>query len=160
MRWYDLDLTFNPAGSQISGTVRTQASVVTGPLTTMDLDLDLEPGRERGDLGRHPDVVLARGRPAHREPLTASILNGELLDVRVTYTGSPVAGSFGFQIVNGRQLIWSLSEPYGARTWWPCKDIPEDKADSVTIRYTVPTGLTTASNGTLRLVDRQRPRRP
>jgi aminopeptidase N len=52
-------------------------------------------------------------------------------------------------VTNGRQLIWSLSEPYGARTWWPCKDAPEDKADSVTIRFTVPTGLKTASNGTL-----------
>src|SRR5262245_22080720 len=37
--WYDLDLTFNPPGAQVSGTVRVQAKVVTGPLTTLDLDL-------------------------------------------------------------------------------------------------------------------------
>ncbi|MFI5371526.1 MAG: M1 family aminopeptidase, partial [Candidatus Eisenbacteria bacterium] len=46
-------------------------------------------------------------------------------------------------------LIWSLSEPYGARSWWPCKDAPEDKADSVDVRFTVPSALITASNGTL-----------
>src|SRR5262245_29861653 len=35
--WYDLDLTFSPAGGQVSGTVRTRAKVLTGPLTTFDL---------------------------------------------------------------------------------------------------------------------------
>src|SRR5262249_46082222 len=39
VRWYDLDLTFNPAGGQISGTVRVQARVVSGTLNTMELDL-------------------------------------------------------------------------------------------------------------------------
>ena len=78
----------------------------------------------------------------------AATITGELIDTKVFYHGTPVAGSFGFQIANARQLIWSLSEPYGARSWWPCKDVPEDKADSVSIRYTVPTGMITASNGT------------
>ena len=63
------------------------------------------------------------------------------MDVVVTYHGTPgAAGSFGFDTANGRQLIWSLCEPFGARTWWPCKDSPEDKADSVDVRVTVPTG--------------------
>src|SRR4029077_17621592 len=149
VRWYDLDLTFNPPGSQISGTVRTQASVVTGPLTTMDLDLDPSLGVSAVTSAGIPTSFSRVG-----DLLTVNLdrvySNGEVLDGRVPYPGSPVAGSFGFQIVNGRQLIWSLSEPYGAHTWWPCKDLPEDKADSVTIRYTVRTGLTTASNGTLR----------
>jgi aminopeptidase N len=46
-------------------------------------------------------------------------------------------------------MIWSLSEPYGARDWWPCKDTPTDKADSVNISLEVPTGLIAASNGKL-----------
>src|SRR5438045_7912236 len=39
VHWYDLDLTFTPATSQVAGTVRMQASVVLAPLTTVDLDL-------------------------------------------------------------------------------------------------------------------------
>src|SRR6185436_12516473 len=82
--------------------------------------------------------------------LDRAYANGETVDVTVTYHGNPTAaGYFGFQSVNGRQLIWSLSEAYGARTWWPCKDAPEDKADSVTIHFTAPTALTTVSNGKL-----------
>ena len=47
-------------------------------------------------------------------------------------------------------LIWTLSQPFFAHTWWPCKDLPEDKADSVDVVITVPDGLTAVSNGVLR----------
>ena len=147
VRWYDLDLTFTPATSQVSGSVRVQATVVTAPLTTLDLDLlanmtvdQVLIGAAPTSYGRLADVLTVN--------LDRAYAAGEWVDVKVYYHGTPAAGAFGFQIANGRQLIWSLSEPYGARSWWPCKDVPEDKADSVTIRYTVPTGLVTASNGT------------
>lgn len=57
--------------------------------------------------------------------------------------------SFGQTKVFGRDHIWSLSEPYGAREWWPCKDTPLDKADSVDLYYTVPNGMSAAGNGIL-----------
>jgi hypothetical protein len=148
VRWYDLDLTFNPTGSQVSGTVRTQAMVLAGPLATLELHLA---ANMVVDAVTSAGVPVGHARVADLVVVTLdrAYAAGELVDVRVTYHGSPVAGSFGFSLAFGRRLIWSLSEPYGARTWWPCKDLPEDKADSVTIRYTVPTGLKTASNGTL-----------
>ncbi|HVP36791.1 MAG TPA: M1 family aminopeptidase, partial [Terriglobales bacterium] len=49
-------------------------------------------------------------------------------------------------------IISSLSEPYYARTWWPCKDHPSDKADSADINVTCPSNLIDASNGMLRAV--------
>src|SRR5262249_18976822 len=145
--WYDLDLTFTPAGAQVSGTVRVQAKVLAGPLTALDLDLNaslsvtaVTSASLAASFARAGDLLTVN--------LDRAYATGQQVDVRVTYQGSPVAGSFGFTVVNGRQLIWSLSEPYGARTWWPCKDSPDDKADSVTIRYTVPTGMITTANGT------------
>ena len=39
-----------------------------------------------------------------------------------------------FDSHNNIDHIWTLSEPYGARDWWPCKDDPSDKADSVDIK--------------------------
>src|SRR5262245_7183172 len=144
--WYDLDLVFNPAGGQVSGTVRVRAKVVTGTLTTMELDLNASMG-VTAVTSANVATSFVRTGDRIAVNLDRAYATGEVMDVRVTYAGSPVAGSFGYQLVNGRQLIWGLSEFYGARTWWPCKDVPEDKADSVTIRYTVPTGLTTASNG-------------
>ena len=145
--WYDLDLAFTPVGSQVSGTVRTQATVVAGPLATLDLDLLSNMSVDAVSSAGIP-TTFTRTADVLTVNLDRAYATGEQVDVRVTYHGSPVAGSFGFTIANGRQLIWSLSEPYGARSWWPCKDQPSDKADSVTIRYTVPSGLVTASNGT------------
>tara|TARA_B000000441_G_scaffold131524_1_gene116228 strand:+ start:304 stop:753 length:450 start_codon:yes stop_codon:yes gene_type:complete len=45
--------------------------------------------------------------------------------------------------------IWTLSEPYGSRTWWPCKDDPSDKADSADIVIIVPGEQIAVSNGIL-----------
>src|SRR5205085_8351255 len=80
--------------------------------------------------------------------LDRAYATGETFGVTVTYHGNPTAaGYFGVQTVNGRTLSWSLSEAYGARTWWPCKDAPEDKADSVDVHFTAPSAMITASNG-------------
>lgn len=45
--------------------------------------------------------------------------------------------------------IATLSEPFGARDWWPCKDAPHDKADSARIHLTVVDSITATSNGLL-----------
>jgi aminopeptidase N len=45
--------------------------------------------------------------------------------------------------------VWTLSEPYGAKDWWPCKDHPLDKADSVDIWVTCSRDFKVASNGKL-----------
>ena len=61
--------------------------------------------------------------------------------INIFYHGHPVAtgfGSFNFDEYQGVNHIWTLSEPYGARDWWPCKDDPSDKADSIDIYITVP----------------------
>ena len=46
-------------------------------------------------------------------------------------------------------MISTLSEPYGARDWWPCKATLLDKADSVDISVKVPNEFVVASNGLL-----------
>ena len=43
----------------------------------------------------------------------------------------------------------TMNPPFAAQTWFPCKDVPADKADSATIRITVPDTLLAVSNGLL-----------
>ncbi|MEP7170828.1 MAG: M1 family aminopeptidase, partial [Bacteroidota bacterium] len=45
--------------------------------------------------------------------------------------------------------MWSLSEPYGSRDWWPCKNSLVDKIDSIDIIVTTPQAYRDASNGVL-----------
>ena len=70
----------------------------------------------------------------------------------VYYHGTPGSsgfGSFAFSSQGGNPAIWTLSEPYGAKDWWPAKDTPADKADSADFWITVSTSLKAVSNGKL-----------
>jgi len=83
--------------------------------------------------------------------------SGQSFEITVKYQGIPGEGtSFNYfrfdQMDDGSPYVWTLSEPHGARYWWPCKDTPQDKADSVNITVTVPDGQRVASNGVLKSV--------
>ncbi len=46
-------------------------------------------------------------------------------------------------------VAYTSCEPYDSRRWWPCKDRPDDKADSVDIFVTIPSQYYCVSNGDL-----------
>jgi aminopeptidase N len=72
---------------------------------------------------------------------------------RGTPRGNPQGTPFAQVPVTNGNLIWTLSEPYGAKDWWPCKSDLTDKADSVSIDVTVPQGNKVASIGLLQGID-------
>ncbi|MFN0174028.1 MAG: M1 family aminopeptidase [Saprospiraceae bacterium] len=68
------------------------------------------------------------------------------------YQGAPDStgfGSFRVDTHEGTPVLWTLSEPYGAMEWWPCKQALNDKIDSVDIFVTNPVGNRAASIGLL-----------
>lgn len=74
--------------------------------------------------------------------------------ITVHYRGVPVAGPSGTGYVRAqhnstRNYIYTLSEPYSARNWWPCKLELADKADSLDLIIKTPSGFRAAGNGTL-----------
>ncbi|MFQ6008870.1 MAG: M1 family aminopeptidase, partial [Candidatus Zixiibacteriota bacterium] len=84
--------------------------------------------------------------------LDATYNTGEQFDFDFWYHGHPEEGgfqAFAFDIRQGKKVISTLSEPYFARTWWPCKDRTDDKADSFNIAIEVDTVFYVGSNGTL-----------
>ncbi len=106
------------------------------------------------------DSILYRGKPV------SFSRNGEVLKVHFPaslpaflpdsivfyYQGEPPKTGFGsFEIGqhNGVPVLWTLSEPYGARDWWPCKQSLNDKIDSIDIYITTPAIYRAASNGLL-----------
>jgi aminopeptidase N len=75
---------------------------------------------------------------------------GDTFSLTIEYSGIPrESGLKGFWFEGG---VYTLSEPYAAQTWWPCKDDPSDKLDSVQISVTVPDTVIVASNGLLKEV--------
>lgn len=72
--------------------------------------------------------------------------------VSIYYQGVPdplYSGAFFAGNWRGTNSIWTLSEPYGAKSWWPCKNGLTDKADSIDIIVTAPSINTASSNGVL-----------
>jgi hypothetical protein len=145
---YDLDLTLDPSIQTLSGTVTTTAELTGTDQTTFDLNLTADMTVSAVTLGgspttwSHPDNLLT-------VDLDTTYTAGQSVVIAVTYSGNPAGNSFGWSTFDGQSMIWTLSEPFGAREWWPCKDIARDKADSVDIRVTVPDHLYVASNGLL-----------
>ena len=66
---------------------------------------------------------------------------GVLDSLTISYSGNPVSSGFGSFEVNthkGNPVLWTLSEPYGAKGWWPCKQDLIDKIDSLDVHMTTP----------------------
>jgi aminopeptidase N len=82
-----------------------------------------------------------------------STLNEGVLDsVSIWYKGIPANtgfGSFIQDVHGGTPVMWTLSESYGSRDWWPCKNGINDKADSIDVFITNPDIYKGASNGML-----------
>jgi hypothetical protein len=149
--YYKLDLDIDPSTETVSGTVTMVATVLSATLDYADIDL-------YDNMTVSSVVVGGTGATySHANDILSVDLDrtyglGESFSVEITYSGTPSAGAgaFEFDTFAADPMIWSLSEPFGARTWWPCKDYPLDKPDSADIWITVPSDLICASNGTLR----------
>jgi aminopeptidase N len=75
----------------------------------------------------------------------------ETLNININYEGKPEReglGSFTFGKKYGHQVIYNLSEPNYASTWFPCNDMPSDKA-YVDMYLINDTSYVSASNGIL-----------
>ncbi|TYA52316.1 M1 family aminopeptidase [Formosa maritima] len=67
---------------------------------------------------------------------------GVLDSLTVSYSGNPISsgfGSFAQSSHSGDPILWTLSEPYGAKGWWPCKQDLIDKIDNIDVYITSPT---------------------
>lgn len=78
---------------------------------------------------------------------------GQLDSVTIYFHGVPGNSGFGSFTTDWQNdtipVLSTLSEPYGARDWWPCKQSLNDKIDSVDIYITCPGQYEAASNGLL-----------
>jgi len=145
---YDIDLALNPATRQLTGSVTTTARVTGATLTVLDLYLRANMAIGSALSGGSP-TTYSRAGDVLSVDLDRTYAAGEQVTVRIDYSGDPEGSAFDWGQHGGQPLIWTLSEPFGARDWWPCKDLNSDKADSVDLHVTVPAGLIVASNGLL-----------
>lgn len=150
VKYYRCEWEVNPAIRYITGKV-TMYFVVTTATNNIQLDLmntlTVDSVKQRNQVlsKLHNNNTLSIDFPA--------VINAGVLDsLAVFYKGVPANNGFGsFETTThaGTPVMWSLSEPYGSRDWWPCKNGLDDKADSVDIIVTAPAQYKAAANGML-----------
>lgn len=75
------------------------------------------------------------------------------VSVQIFYHGTPSDGIFyriNWYNVELYQFVYTLTEPYSAKYWFPCKQVVSDKADSSYFYVTIPSTLKAGSNGLLK----------
>ncbi len=147
-----IDLTAHKA--EISGQMRLQFRAVQSELTELALNL-AEGGLTVTSVtdGAGRSLSFTRRADTLHVALAAPLASADTGSVTVAYQGRPISTGFGSFMVESHgpavtPIVATLSEPFGARDWWPSKDDPADKA-TLTQRYTVPVGFKAAGNGSL-----------
>ena len=147
--YHRFDWTIDPAVAFISGTVTTTFTA-KDDLATITFDLTdnmivsnvTQNGTSLSYTQNTNDELVIT--------LSQTLLQGEASTVKITYSGNPVSSGFGsFEQTthNGAPIIWTLSEPYGAKGWWPCKQDLNDKIDEIDVYITAPQQYVSVSNG-------------
>lgn len=151
MVYQRLNLKVDPAVSFISGSVVSQVKFMKENITELFFDLSsaLTVDSVFFDFQRiswqhtGDKIILTLPFPVEK---TSDHLT------TVFYHGTPPATGFGSFMVsthNNAPGLWTLSEPYGAMEWWPCKESLSDKIDSIDVYITCPSQYKGASNGKL-----------
>ena len=174
IKFHRILLSLDPAVRYVSGSVSTYFVPITDNLREIVFDLadslQVTAVRYHGELissysrgsnqlrislgndGRPPTDdrrTTDDGRPTSVIGHPSSV---GLDSIMVDYNGVPPdngSGSFTVDKHEGVPVLYTLSEPYGAMDWWPCRQDLNDKIDSVHLVITVPAGYRAAANGML-----------
>jgi aminopeptidase N len=145
---YDLDIELYPKNKKL----KTKAEI-TGII--------MQPGMDRIDLNFYDNLKI---NDLKLNNLSAIFENkgtrlsvylpdmvSDTFKLKISYEGTPKRtglSAFVFGEINGNSVVYNLNEPTFASTWFPCNDIPSDKA-LLDIKITNDSSQTSVSNGIL-----------
>jgi len=143
-----LELTVDPAVQFISGKI-TSSITATENLTSVTFDLNnsltvtsvTQNGNSLSFSQNNSNELVVI--------LPQTLTTGTSTILAVTYSGVPDQNSDAFVTATHgtTPVLWTLSEPYGAKDWWPCKQDLNDKIDGIDVFVTAPSQYVAVSNG-------------
>jgi aminopeptidase N len=157
VKFYHLDIEIGIASPFIEGTVLCSFEPLVANLN--EVILNLNSALSVQNVG-FPGVAFIQENDEIIITLNEEYNPGDLINLEIEYEGVPVlAGGYkGLRYethAGSEPIIATLSTPYLAHYWYPCKDGPEDKPDSVYVDITIPemtysgVELMAVSNGVL-----------
>ena len=173
VKYYKLDLALENNSRNVAGSVTMKVQVGGQALDSLAFELYKAPvGSSAGTATMLIDSVVVNGRKSLgisrvgpdataglRQPAAANAL----LTARIYYHGTAPSGNSAAignafstatqYYINGGyvpyNVTWSLSEPFSAHEWFPCKQVLTDKADSSDVWVTTTRPNKVGSNGVL-----------
>jgi aminopeptidase N len=143
IKYHKLYINVNPGSGNVNGYVVSKFI----PLSNADtMDFDAHNCLTIDSVIYHGNEVTF-SHSNNRLLITGLSLMAQNLDsIIVYYHGTPVASGFG-SFYSSTQWLWTLSEPFGAADWWPCKNDLSDKIDSIDICIEHPSSYVAVANG-------------
>lgn len=148
--YHELRFTVNPAVYTISGVVKTTFKALN-PMNTVTFDMATALVVSSVTMN---NIAVSFSQSNYELVITlpSTLATGNSASVTITYAGVPPSGEAAFTIgthpaTNGTPVLFTLSEPYGARDWWPCKQDLNDKVESIDVYITAPSQYVSVSNG-------------
>ena len=156
--YYELDLNMTNLNASVSGTAKVNGKTLLNlDSIVLELDMTLAISEIRLNGIASP---FSRNATVLKVPINASA--GMSFWLEVDYTGTPPAPSSNPGGVSGvassyvaamnDRITFTISTPFYAHQWFPCKQVLSDKADSSKVVLTVPSTCKAGSNGILESV--------
>lgn len=151
--YHKLEFTVNPSVYFISGKVTTTFTALSDMNTvTFDFANELTVTSVKQGVTNLSFVENTNNELIITLPSTITSGNSET--VEIIYSGAPPVNGFdAFTTTThgsgaaSKAVLYTLSEPYGARDWWPCKQDLNDKIASIDVYITAPSEYVSVSNG-------------
>ncbi len=151
--FYKLDLELTNTSNAVSGSVRMDINLSNSYSGELVFDLKsnmtVDSVKVNGNICSytHSDDIIVIDYS-----YTLPFNNDYMTSAQIYYHGTPIDGLFHqtkeFESEEF-EFTYSLSEPYFAKYWFPCKQVLIDKADSSYFYVTIPENLKAGSNGLL-----------
>src|SRR5690606_16471231 len=142
-----LEIQIDPSQYYINGAVTTQF-VAQEDMQTIVFDLSHQL-QVTAVWQENQLLSYTQGNNELRIDLSELVLTGAMGEVKVDYEGVPPTENEAFvqSYHNNSPIVWTLSEPFGAKDWWPCKQSLNDKVDSIDIYLKTPQAMVAVANG-------------
>jgi aminopeptidase N len=157
---YIIDIAVSDTSIFISGNTAIVLKVVENDIDSLVFELNdsilvdsVSISGEKANFMHKQDFLFVAS------PNSVLLKKDSIYFVKIWYGGKPYASDGSLGIFNrvdaykDMNFTWTLTEPFYASDWFPCKQELSDKADSAEIRITVPAGYKAGSNGLLIKVD-------
>ena len=150
---YHLKFDLNTNKKIVNGVTKITATKINNHISILELELNLYDNLNiisvkingyDSEYSRNKNRIFIRPAEALKDTF----------EIEIVYNGTPQRGGFDgfvFGEVKGNSLIYNISEPDFASTWFPCDDDPSDKA-LLDIEITNDSQYVSVSNGLLKSI--------